>query len=467
MDRKNMHETRRRRGGRGRGSQGGPQQFSPSLLSRLLLGRSLTRQLWLRSPFALLVAVFGCVSSPHPAQAQTHIQVEIQSIPAQQQVTLEELELELSPYGQWIYVAGLGRVWQPWEWEVGSGFQPYSTGGEWVLTHHGWVFQSRWSWGWAPFHYGRWTRHASFGWVWVPDTVWGPAWVDWRVGGGYVGWAPLPPRSMRVESYGGSWIFIKNSYFGQSHWHHHAIYGPRGRSVWSRTQPYRHPVRQGRVYWYEGPSRQHVHYPKVRELPARPSRLVRPAQPSPSPARPQSPTGVRPSTPAPQRVTPSPANRPTPSPINRPSPSPVNRPSPVPTRPSPSPANRASPSEQKRPSPARPTPQRTAPAPSRQAPARPSPMRPAPARPSQRSLSPSRPSLSSPSNFGNSSSLGSSLNKRVVRPSSTSSKANRPSPARPSNLHSAPARPASKSNARPAAVRPENNGPRIRRPASR
>ena len=27
----------------------------------------------------------------------------------------------------------------------------------------------------------------------MPGTVWGPAWVSWQYGGGYVGWAPLPP----------------------------------------------------------------------------------------------------------------------------------------------------------------------------------------------------------------------------------------------------------------------------------
>jgi hypothetical protein len=28
----------------------------------------------------------------------------------------------------------------------------------------------------------------------VPGREWGPAWVSWRTGGDYVGWAPLPPR---------------------------------------------------------------------------------------------------------------------------------------------------------------------------------------------------------------------------------------------------------------------------------
>jgi hypothetical protein len=58
----------------------------------------------------------------------------------------------------------------------------------------GWTWVSEWEWGWAPFHYGRWYCHAHHGWVWIPGTVWGPAWVAWRCGDGFVGWAPLSPR---------------------------------------------------------------------------------------------------------------------------------------------------------------------------------------------------------------------------------------------------------------------------------
>src|SRR5262249_44023310 len=34
-----------------------------------------------------------------------------------------------------------------------------------------------------------------YGWIWVPRTEWAPAWVAWRSGAGYVGWAPLPPSA--------------------------------------------------------------------------------------------------------------------------------------------------------------------------------------------------------------------------------------------------------------------------------
>src|SRR5581483_11336207 len=54
--------------------------------------------------------------------------------------------------------------------------------------------------GWATYHYGRWANLSGYGWVWFPgeDLDWGPAWVSWRTGGDYVGWAPLPPRGPGV-----------------------------------------------------------------------------------------------------------------------------------------------------------------------------------------------------------------------------------------------------------------------------
>ena len=58
----------------------------------------------------------------------------------------------------------------------------------------GWLWASDEEWGWATCHYGRWFFDDRYGWVWVPGRDWAPAWVAWRFGGGYVGWAPLPPQ---------------------------------------------------------------------------------------------------------------------------------------------------------------------------------------------------------------------------------------------------------------------------------
>ncbi len=98
---------------------------------------------------------------------------------------------ELSPYGRWIDYPQHGYVWVP---NVGAGFRPYATNGHWVWTDgYEWMWVSDYDWGWAPFHYGRWLYDPFYGWVWVPGYEWSPAWVVWRHGGDYYGWAPLRP----------------------------------------------------------------------------------------------------------------------------------------------------------------------------------------------------------------------------------------------------------------------------------
>lgn len=98
---------------------------------------------------------------------------------------------ELSPYGQWVNYPGHGFVWVP---DVQDDFQPYSTNGHWVWTNdYEWMWVSDYNWGWAPFHYGRWDYDNYYGWYWVPGYEWSPAWVAWRDGGDYYGWAPIRP----------------------------------------------------------------------------------------------------------------------------------------------------------------------------------------------------------------------------------------------------------------------------------
>jgi hypothetical protein len=98
---------------------------------------------------------------------------------------------ELAPYGRWFTLDGYGWVWTPYG--VSVGWRPY-TNGYWVYTDYGWTWVSRWRWGWAPFHYGRWVFHRHHGWVWKPGRVWAPAWVVWRHHPGWIGWAPMPPQ---------------------------------------------------------------------------------------------------------------------------------------------------------------------------------------------------------------------------------------------------------------------------------
>jgi len=99
----------------------------------------------------------------------------------------------LSPYGTWVEVSDYGWCWQPTVGTINVGWRPYCDNGRWMWTSGGWYWHSYYSWGWAPFHYGRWCHVPARGWCWSPGTTWGPSWVTWRQCDDHFGWAPLPP----------------------------------------------------------------------------------------------------------------------------------------------------------------------------------------------------------------------------------------------------------------------------------
>lgn len=101
---------------------------------------------------------------------------------------------KLEPHGEWRETSDYGYVWQPRAAEGSRNWRPY-TNGRWVYTDAGWTWDSEEPFGWATYHYGRWTRLRNIGWVWVPGDEWAPAWVSWRKSEEYVGWAPLPPEA--------------------------------------------------------------------------------------------------------------------------------------------------------------------------------------------------------------------------------------------------------------------------------
>jgi hypothetical protein len=126
--------------------------------------------------------------------------------------TLERFKQALSPHGRWVQTPEYGEVWVP---NVPAGWRPYSQG-QWVYTEAGWTFVSSEPWGWAPFHYGRWAYHETLGWVWIPGYEWAPAWVAWRYGDAYIGWAPLGPDGIPLAYYDtpSLWLAVGVAYFG-------------------------------------------------------------------------------------------------------------------------------------------------------------------------------------------------------------------------------------------------------------
>jgi hypothetical protein len=147
--------------------------------------------------------------------------------PAQAQqlaVSISLFHQELAPHGRWFQHPRYGWVWFPTT--VDSQWRPYSHG-QWVWTEqYGWYWNSDEAFGWATYHYGRWGYDEVYGWVWIPGTTWGPSWVAFRYSEGHVGWAPLPPETLRVSvsfntehsdmsapHYAQRWVFVPRDRF--------------------------------------------------------------------------------------------------------------------------------------------------------------------------------------------------------------------------------------------------------------
>src|SRR5690554_4725773 len=159
---------------------------------------------------------------------------------------------ELRPHGRWINNRSYGRVWVP---GVGRDFHPYATNGYWVMTDHGNMWVSNYSWGWAPFHYGRWYWDDYYGWAWITGYEWAPAWVTWRSGGGYYGWAPMGPGvniNININLPGHYWTFLPDRYMYQRNMHRH--YNRYSPTIYNRTTIINNTYIYNDNRYYSGPS---------------------------------------------------------------------------------------------------------------------------------------------------------------------------------------------------------------------
>ncbi|MCP5061204.1 MAG: hypothetical protein GY936_01910 [Ignavibacteriae bacterium] len=150
----------------------------------------------------------------------------------------------LEPYGEWIEIGYDEYVWRPDF--VGYNWKPYSEG-RWEWTRNGWHWVSYEAFGWATYHYGRWFYDDFYGWVWMPDNVWAPAWVEWRNNNNYIGWAPLPPYasfnrnrgiyfSVRWNSGYNHWNFVTYNHFGSIHVNNYYVNHSKSRHIFKSTK---------------------------------------------------------------------------------------------------------------------------------------------------------------------------------------------------------------------------------------
>jgi len=127
----------------------------------------------------------------------------------------------LDQYGTWQQTPQYGAVWVPSQ--VAADWAPYREGHWRWVAPWGWTWVDDEPWGFAPFHYGRWTQFDGR-WAWVPGTVverpvYAPAMVAFVGGGGpgprpgigiAIGWVPLGPGEVYRPPYPVSERYIQN-----------------------------------------------------------------------------------------------------------------------------------------------------------------------------------------------------------------------------------------------------------------
>lgn len=94
-------------------------------------------------------------------------------------------------YGEWLWDDFLGYVWRPFidNGRYPWGWQPYYYG-QWAYSSAGMFWVPQEPWGWIPYHLGIWHWDKKKGWVWLPGSLFAPAWVDWAFYFGYAAWRP-------------------------------------------------------------------------------------------------------------------------------------------------------------------------------------------------------------------------------------------------------------------------------------
>ncbi len=183
-------------------------------------------------------------------------------------IPVESFYNELAPYGRWAQYPGYGNVWLP---NAGPDFQPYASNGHWVVTEYGNTWVSDYDWGWAPFHYGRWIFDQAYGgWLWIPGTDWGPAWVSWRSGGGYYGWAPLGPGvniNVNINIPAPYWTFVPQVYITSPNLYSYCVPRPRVVNIYQNTTIINNVYQYNNRSYFYGPQRVEIERVTRRSVP--------------------------------------------------------------------------------------------------------------------------------------------------------------------------------------------------------
>jgi hypothetical protein len=179
----------------------------------------------------------------------------VAATPARADVSFGFFYSNLEPHGSWLVSGSYGRVWQPAAYA--PGWNPYYDG-HWAYTDAGWMWASDYSWGAIPYHYGTWAMDPRYGWVWVPGYTWAPAWVTFRTGPDYIGWAPVAPSFSVGVSFGvplptSAFVFVPTRSFMAPRIRTYAVPASRVLGVYRTTNVVSVPVMRHDAVVTRGP----------------------------------------------------------------------------------------------------------------------------------------------------------------------------------------------------------------------
>jgi len=125
-------------------------------------------------------------------------------------------------HGEWLWHDLYGYVWRPYlnnyRYPWGT-WQPYING-SWTSSGGELFWVPGETWGWVPYHLGIWMWDKSKGWVWLPGSLFAPAWAVWEFYSGMYCWRPF---------YLYDWMYGFDSFWGSYYWDgFYSFYNPFG-----------------------------------------------------------------------------------------------------------------------------------------------------------------------------------------------------------------------------------------------
>ncbi len=107
-----------------------------------------------------------------------------------------------STYGEWVWHELYGYVWRPFynDYYPWGTWQPFYYG-RWMNVGGSLFWIPAEPWGWVPYHLGLWMWDKNKGWVWIPGSLFAPAWAVWDFYFGYYAWRPWSLYDWYLGSY--------------------------------------------------------------------------------------------------------------------------------------------------------------------------------------------------------------------------------------------------------------------------